>query len=771
MSDQFQFDAFLSHNSQEKDAVKVVADRLRRLDSPIKVWLDEWELIPGRSSVEGIEDGIKQSLTFVLFLGPAGLGPWHQIERRAALFHERDSRGLVTIIPVLLPGIEQPKESVPLLLRDPTWVVFKSINPLDEEALHLLVCGIRGEKPGKFQHRMSNEIIDSNQQIVPRGLRSFTDRDSSYFLRLLPGPREKGLPLSISFWKEKLEEVDPDKTFRIGLLHGPSGCGKSSLVKAGLLPRLAEYVHAIYLEATPDDTESQLLAKLRKQFPELPVDLDLPATLQTLRENPQLASGSKVALILDQFEQWLHAKRIDDSTPLVQALRYCDGRVLQAVVMVRVDYHLETYRFFKQFDGVKIQDGINTQLVDLFDRNHASKVLLEFGRAYDRIADPGKLTAEEPSFLTEVLDQLQDKDQRLIAVQLALFADLMKDKPWTGEILKKLGGATGVGRAYLEEKFDSKMANPTHKRHRKAAIAILKELLPPRGAEIKGTSRTRSQLIAATEYTARLQDFDELIQILQNDLKLIAPAALDEDATEERPEPSFQLIHDYLVPSLRDWLTATDRESWSGRARILIEERTADWLRDNENPRHSLTPWQWLSIQCGVSKRKRSEDANRLLRRSIRRFSTQTAIVVSVLLGPVVAYFGSEFFTFQASFDSREYDGQRREIIITKRFDPRPAAWQFRQGTWIFKDDLKDRESEDKVNNLILNSGLSPDWSPLVPLLNYSRLSIAELEWLDRPISAQAAYLDSKDLAVWNRIEPDPMRWQIGRTDRAAAVG
>ena len=33
-----------------------------------------------------------------------------------------------------------------------------------------------------------------------------------------------------------------DKTFRVGLIYGPSGCGKSSLVKAGLLPRLAGHV-------------------------------------------------------------------------------------------------------------------------------------------------------------------------------------------------------------------------------------------------------------------------------------------------------------------------------------------------------------------------------------------------------------------------------------------------------------------------------------------------------------------------------------------------
>src|SRR5580704_8449386 len=77
-------------------------------------------------------------------------------------------------------------------------------------------------------------------KIVPKGLRSFDADDADFFLELLPGPRDRdGLPESIHFWKRRIEEADAEETFRIGLIFGPSGCGKSSLVKAGLLPRLA----------------------------------------------------------------------------------------------------------------------------------------------------------------------------------------------------------------------------------------------------------------------------------------------------------------------------------------------------------------------------------------------------------------------------------------------------------------------------------------------------------------------------------------------------
>src|SRR5262249_26144765 len=101
-------------------------------------------------------------------------------------------------------------------------------------------------------------------RIVPKGLRSFDAQDADFFLELMPGPRDRdGLPDSIRFWKSRVEEADPGRTFAVGLIYGPSGCGKSSLVKAGLLPRLRHDVIAVYVEADADGTEARLLGGLR----------------------------------------------------------------------------------------------------------------------------------------------------------------------------------------------------------------------------------------------------------------------------------------------------------------------------------------------------------------------------------------------------------------------------------------------------------------------------------------------------------------------------
>ena len=102
-------------------------------------------------------------------------------------------------------------------------------------------------------------------KIVPKGLRSFDEQDADFFLELLPGPRDRdGLPEGVRFWKGKIEQIDPDLTFKVGLIYGPSGCGKSSLVKAGLVPRLGKHVVPVYVEATPEETEARLLKGLRK---------------------------------------------------------------------------------------------------------------------------------------------------------------------------------------------------------------------------------------------------------------------------------------------------------------------------------------------------------------------------------------------------------------------------------------------------------------------------------------------------------------------------
>ena len=207
--------------------------------------------------------------------------------------------------------------------------------------------------------------------IVPRGLRCFDENDADFFLDLLPGPRDRdGLPESIAFWKTRIEQRDPDRTFTVGLIYGPSGCGKTSLVRAGLLPRLADHVVPVYVEATASDTQQRLLNTLRRQCPALSRDLSLVDSIAALRRGEGTLADRKVVLVIDQFEQWLHAYNEGEDSELAQALRHCNGERVQCVLMVRDDFWMAITRLMRSLD-IELLQGKNFAAVDVFDLRHS----------------------------------------------------------------------------------------------------------------------------------------------------------------------------------------------------------------------------------------------------------------------------------------------------------------------------------------------------------------------------------------------------------------
>jgi serine/threonine protein kinase/formylglycine-generating enzyme required for sulfatase activity/tetratricopeptide (TPR) repeat protein len=480
--------------------------------------------------------------------------------------------------------------------------------------------------PGSAQERTpvpsTSRQSDSGQEsikVIPKGLRSFDEGDADFFLGLLPGPRDRhGLPESIRFWKQKIEQADADKTFRVGLIYGPSGCGKSSMIRAGLLPRLEKPVRCVTIEATPEETEARLLRALRKECPDLPSELGLVEAMALVRQGRMLRPGEKVLLILDQFEQWLHASRGEPDTELVAALRQCDGAHVQAIVLVRDDFWLAVSRFLADLE-VELLQGQNTTLVDLFDPRHARKVLTAFGQAYGTLPErSGDLSRDQDAFLDQAVAGLAP-DGKLICVRLALFAEMVKGKPWTPATLRAVGGTEGVGVTFLEETFASAQANPRHRLHQKAAQAILKALLPGTGTNIKGQMRPQRELQEASGYAGRPRDFAELIHILDSELRLITPTdpeGFGEDPATVSPGGRyFQLTHDYLVPSLREWLTRKQKETRRGRAELRLAERAALWNARPEN-RRLPSAWEWANIRLLTRKPDWTEPQRRMMKRA-----------------------------------------------------------------------------------------------------------------------------------------------------------
>jgi serine/threonine protein kinase/formylglycine-generating enzyme required for sulfatase activity len=504
-------------------------------------------------------------------------------------------------------------------------------------------------------------------RIVPKGLRSFDAHDADFFLELLPGPRDRdGLPDSIRFWKTHIEETDADNTFAVGLIYGPSGCGKSSLVKAGLLPRLGSNVIAVYVEAVAGETETRLLNGLRKKCPSLPATLGLKETLSALRRGQGIAAGKKALIVLDQFEQWLHAKKDEKNTELVQALRQCDGGRVQCIVMVRDDFWMAVTRFLRELE-IRLVEGQNSAATDLFDLDHARKVLAAFGRAFGKLPEnAGGTDREQREFVTQAVAGLA-QEGKVISVRLALFAEMMKGKAWTLASLKAAGGTEGVGVAFLEETFSAATAPPEHRYYQKAARAVLKALLPDTGTDIKGHMRSQQELLEASGYVSRPKEFDDLLRLLDSEVRLITPTdpeGRDEDSRgDKRPRLSpaadqparaaacggdnsaseaacgydtryYQLTHDYLVPSLRDWLTRKQKETRRGRAELLLADRAVVWNARPEN-RQLPSLLQWLQIRWLTAKKKWAPPQRKMMGKAARLHALRAAMlaVLVALLG------------------------------------------------------------------------------------------------------------------------------------------
>ena len=249
----------------------------------------------------------------------------------------------------------------------------------------------------------------------------------------------------------------------------------------------------------------------------------------------------------------------------------------------------------------------------------------------------GDLAGDQDSFLDHSISGLA-QDGKIISVRLALFAEMVKGKPWAPATLKDVGGTEGIGLTFLEETFSASTAPPEHRLHQKAAQAVLKALLPETGTDIKGQMRSRQELLEASGYANRPRDFDDLIHILDPELRLITPTDPEGSASEGQANLAngqyYQLAHDYLVHSLRDWLTRKQKETRRGRAELKLAERSSLWNAKPEN-RHLPTLREWLGIRTLTDPKKWTSPQRVMMSRATRLHSLRSALAMAGLVALV----------------------------------------------------------------------------------------------------------------------------------------
>lgn len=536
---------------------------------------------------------------------------------------------------------------------------------------------LAGDETADQQRRQPAESENSHTQrrakgLVPRGLRSFGVQDAHFFNDLLPGPYDRdGVPESILFWKRRIEERDPENTFRVGLIYGPSGCGKSSFCKAGLIPTLPSDVITVFVEAAPEATESRLLNRIRRKCPYLNTSLGLRESIAALRHQTVMGEGTKVLLVVDQFEQWLYSTAKPEHSELAKALRQCDGEHIQCILLVRDDFWLVFSRFMEHVE-IDLLQNHNMSMIDLFDMDHAKLVLREFGRAFGRLPrNPTDLSRDERAFIEQAIAGLSE-DGKVIPVRIALFAEMIKTRPWSTATLKQIGGTKGVGVLFLEENFSSPNAPAEHAVHLEAVYQTLGALLPKPGTDLKGHMRSREDLLSISGYVDQPKQFQSLIRTLDSDLHLITrttysgrgDASASNSGSFSNLQSSellqgefYQLAHDYLVPAIREWQVRTQRGTRRGRAEIRLAQRAEVWGTRPES-RHLPTMTEWISMHAFTAKRRWNETERKMMGSAGRRHGRSLAVFAIL--------FALGLFGFQQFRHWNQADSLTQQLEVAK---------------------------------------------------------------------------------------------------------
>ncbi|MDP6513903.1 MAG: TIR domain-containing protein [SAR202 cluster bacterium] len=154
MNIEFEFDAFLSHSSKDKDVVRALAERLQQ--DGVRVWLDENEIKPGDPISLKIQKGMEQSRTLLMCMSPDYFdSEWGTLEHHTLLFRD-PTNSQRRFIPVLIADCDPPDIIAQFLYID--WRM-----PSDE-AYDGLLGACRGDEPESMEQpelekRASGELM------------------------------------------------------------------------------------------------------------------------------------------------------------------------------------------------------------------------------------------------------------------------------------------------------------------------------------------------------------------------------------------------------------------------------------------------------------------------------------------------------------------------------------------------------------------------------------------------------------------------------------
>jgi WD40 repeat protein len=286
------YDVFLAHHTPEKEAATWLEHRLRQ--EGLRAFLDDRDLLAGRSLPAEIQRGFLASRSFALLLGPSGLGDWQGLEIDMAI--QRTLREPYPILVVTLPGADLA--DLPPALQPRLRVDF-SAGLEDEAALQRLVLGIRGE-PSSGRDAITGEVS-------PPAHRSMAPRPAGFV------PRSELETVLAALLGEAEPAGSTPGTLTVALttaLRGAGGFGKTALAQAVCAQAAVRQRYPagiLWTTLGQGLNEADRLARVRDLLrwwtrKEPPRYETLEAAAGTLR---QALSAQRILLVLDDV--WLAA--------------------------------------------------------------------------------------------------------------------------------------------------------------------------------------------------------------------------------------------------------------------------------------------------------------------------------------------------------------------------------------------------------------------------------------------------------------------------------
>jgi formylglycine-generating enzyme required for sulfatase activity len=544
-----EYDVFVSYNTLDHAAVERIAQALT--DRHLSVFLDRWELVPGRSWPDALEQHLSRCRAAVVVPGPSGMGPWQQREHYLALDRQAQD-SCFGVIPVILPNADPALGFLSLN----TWVDLRG-GVDDAEAIDLLAAAIRGEPPSALLERTRRAAA----QVCPyRGLEVFREEDAPFFF----GREAFGERLRAAVARQPLVAVV-----------GASGSGKSSVVRAGLIPSLRRsdggtlweiltlvpgheplqaLIGALLPLLEPDMTTMDQMVEVNKQAGNLRAgDLHLRQLVDAVLAKQQ--GTSRLLLVVDQWEE-LYTYAGDEaskqaSTRFVdEVLTAIETAPLTVVLTLRGDFYSEV------LSHRGLSDRLQAALVNLGPMTRE-----ELERAVTKPAEKVGLGFES-GLVDRLLEDVGGEPGNLPLLEFALreLWSARRGSRMCYDAYKAMGGVKGAIAERAQDIYDS--LSPADK---KTAERVLTRLVRP-GDETGDTRRRTelSQLDAAAQALARR---------LAGPQARLLTTGLDPATGQE----TLEVAHEALIREwgrLREWV---DRVRKQLRDQDLMEDLARGW--------------------------------------------------------------------------------------------------------------------------------------------------------------------------------------------------